>query len=593
MLAAAIFYGERRRDAQLRAQTNALVADLQRDRVTAIEISQPGQLSIKLRKQGALWELAAPLHYPAQTFAADYWLQMLEKANWVLKLTEAEIKAQGTTLAEFGLQPAQAMVTLQQGAQSIVVRLGHRLAVGRQFYVQVGDQPDVFITDGLLLERLPRTVTAWRDPAVLTFASIAVSNRLTFDRLEIRPASNGYTLQPDPANGRWRIMRPTAARGDASKINQLIGRLAQWQVSEFVTDDAATNLAEFGLQAPEQELVIGRGTNDLLVVQFGRSPTNRLDLVYARLLRHTNIVLTARTNTDILRLPFSFWRDRLLVALDTNRVQEIIGQANVTNFTYRVRHQTNGTWQVVEPEALPVDAELAALFFDQLNSIEVDFEKDVVMDFAPYGLAEPARQFAFLSLTNGGLTNLYPTLSFGTNLVGQTFARRSDESAVYLVRPGTFGTLPLAHWQWRDRAIWSFDTNDVRRVRITQHGQLREVLRSPEGKWTLAPGSTGALDLSFDEAVFRLSRLSVDRWVGRGDALREYFGFSNQLHQVAFEVFRQGVLQTNIIEFGGLSAEGRPFAMMRLDEGRPWYGWFPLSLYYEFVKRNFTLPERP
>lgn len=592
-LALFIFFGERR-DNGGEAPSTAVVTGFKRDQVSVIEITLTNQPLVRLRKVGSLWNLESPLHYPAHPVAAERWLQLLEQARWVVRLSSDELKSQGATLADFGLEPPQLTVSLQDGDRITEVRLGNRLAVGKQCYLQIGGQSDVFVVDNQLVEALPPTATAWRDTALVTFTSIAVSNKIAFDRVEVRPATNGYTLQPDPLAG-WRITRPISARGDATKISQLVWmNIPYWRIEEFVSDDPAADLAAYGLQTPEQELVIGRGTNDLLTVQFGRSPTNRPDLVYARLLRHTNIVLTARTNLDWLRLPYSLWRDRLLVRLDTNRVSEIVGGNGLTNGNYRVRQETNGLWRVIEPVVLPADAALVSEFFAQLNGIEIGFEKDVVTDFAAYGLLEPARQFALMSATHGITTNLYPTVSFGTNLTGITYARRSDETAVYSIQPNTFHALPLAHWQWRERTIWEYQTNEVQRVRLWHNGKTREVVRSPEGRWSLAAGSTGALDLSFDEAILQLGSLRADRWVGLGrpEISRPLFGFaSNQAHRVAVEISRKGVLQTNVVEFGGINNEGRPYAAVQLDDGQTWFFEFPLPLFYQFVKRSFVLPD--
>lgn len=576
--------------------STALVSGLQREQVSLIEITQTNQPAVRLRRSGSLWHLEAPLHYPAQFHAAERWLQLLEQAQWVVRLPAAELNQPGASLADFGLAPPRLTVTLRQGDETFELRIGNFLALGRQLYVQLGGQPDVFVVDQQLAESLPSSVTAWRDTALVPFMSIAVSNVFAFSRIEVRPSSNGYTLQHEPLGG-WRITRPVSARGDSVRITQFVQTMmSRWHVEEFVTDDPAVELASFGLQTPGQELVIGRGTNDLIVVQFGRSPTDRPELVYARLLNHTNIVLTARTNLDWLRLPYSLWRDRLLVHLDTNKVSEILGGNSLTNGAYRIRRQSNDVWRVVSPEELPVDAGLVAEFFDLLNSVEIGFEKDVVTDFSTYGLTEPAFEFTFRTATNGVTNAALPAVSFGTNTAGGTFARRSDETAVYSVQPALLEALPLAHWQWRDRSIWEFTTNEVQRVRLWHNNRTREILRNPDGKWQLAPGSTGALtlDLSFDETIFQLGSLKADRWVGMGriELGPTRFGFlSNQVHRVSIETSRLGVLRTNTVEFGGVDDKGRPYALVRLEDDRPWFFEFPMPLYYQLVRRTLILPE--
>ncbi|MBI1176444.1 DUF4340 domain-containing protein [bacterium] len=570
--------------------SRTLLSDFRRDRVTSIEITETNQPTIRLKKVNQLWELVAPIHYPAQTAATDRWLYLLEQANWVLRLSPKDIASQGASLPEFGLQPPQKTVTLVQGDKQSVLRIGNRLAVGKQLYVQADEQPDVLVTDELLLDALPAGVTAWRDPALLTYSdlilnNIAISN---INRLEVRPSTNGYILQTDPV----RITRPISARADVTRVSLLLGQiLPSWKVEQFVTDDPAADLSQYGLQPPVKELLMGNGTNDIMGVQFGQSPTNRPDLIYARLLLHTNIVLTAKTNLDVLNWPVSIWRDHLLAHIDPHRVQAIVGSAGTTNSTYRVQQQTNGDWQVVEPEILPADRELVTNFFTGMNDINVDVEREVVTDFASYGLAAPAREFSFLTATNGAFTNIYATLSFGTNSAGKAFAHRSDETAVYSIDKDIFyKQLPLAYWQWRDRSIWNFQTNEVKRVRITDNDKTQEIERTPEGQWRIAPGSSGVLDLSFDEAVYQLGHLAADRWVwvGKKDLGGPTFGFAtNEVHCVAIEVTQQGVTRTNVVEFGGTSAELRPYATVQFDDDRTWFFEFPPTLYYQYVKHWF------
>jgi hypothetical protein len=44
------------------------------------------------------------------------------------------------------------------------------------------------------------------------------------------------------------------------------------RITDFVTDDTTEDLAKYGITTPELELVIGVGTNNLITIQFGKSP---------------------------------------------------------------------------------------------------------------------------------------------------------------------------------------------------------------------------------------------------------------------------------------------------------------------------------
>lgn len=563
------------------------------DWVTAVEIHEAGKPSIEFRKKGLFWMLESPVYYPS---AVAPWLQLLERANWVLRLSPEELQ-EGQGLDEFGLEPPTMRIVLHQGAERTEIKIGNTIPIGKQIYAQVGGSDDVFVTDELIFSALPESVDGWRNPALVSYSSQAQhGGKLEFGRVEVRSPERRFAVQPNPATGGWRLMDPINARADATIVLSLLYRLApSWTVQEYVSDDPEEDVSQYGLDQPSLELAYMNGTNDILSVQFGNSPTNRPDLIYARQVQFTNVVLTARTNVAILQLPFTYWRDRHLIALNTNDVSEISAEYSFGDklFSYRLESTSSNTWQMVEPERLPVDGELVRNFFDHMNTIRItEFEKDVVADFSQYGLEPAARTFSVGVKTNSTRTNGYPSLSFGTNGNNQAFACRSDEKSVYAIGLGDFGVLPVAHWQWRDRQIWSFTTNDVKSVIIEQHGRKREVMRTPEGRWLLAPGSSGVLDLSFEEAVYQMSRLSADRWAAKGGTNpAAQFGFTDPPHRVSFVVERNGTTMTNTVAFGGLRGGSDPFASVVLDDGVTWYFDFPLIPYYKHVVNSFVLSE--
>ena len=582
---------ERRPDRQAVAGpvSTLLVPDLESAPVTAVEIFEAGKPDVRMTKHGRAWMMEAPVYHPA---IIESWLQLLARTRWVVRIGEDEVAADENGVAGFGLDPAKLRIVLHQGDKQTELRIGDPIPVGNQLYVQIGDSPDVLITDELLFAALPETTSGWRDRALLSFNTPEPINMSQFD---IKSDTFGFSVKPDPAVNGWRIIDPIDARADARMVSSLVFEIApRWRIEEFVSDDPSVDLSRYGLDNPSVEVAYVQGTNDVLSVQFGNSPTNRPKLIYARQVQYTNVVLTAKSNITLLELPYTYWRNRNLIALNTNEIAEVSGEYKFGDktFSYRIEKSPTNTWNVVEPEVMPVDEEGIQEFFLMMNAIPIEsFEKDIVADFAQYGLAQPARSFSFGVSTNSPLTNGYPTLSFGTNLNEKAFARRSDERSVYAIDLANFSSLPLAHWQWRDRNIWSFSTNDVKRVIIEQHGKTREVLRTPDARWMLAPGSSGVVELSFEESVFQISELRAERWVAKGGEQSEaQFGFTEPPHRLTFEVEENGVAKTYSVRFGGMWDGLLPFAAVELD-GVTWYFYFPRVTFYQHVKNNFTLPE--
>src|SRR5260221_746549 len=125
------------------------------------------------------------------------------------------------------------------------------------------------------------------------------------------------------------------------------------------------------------------GTNEVAVIQFGKSPTNDPARVYARRLSNTNVVVIPRQLVETLRMPFSDWRDHRLIPFDPETVDSIDIRADES---FSLRRQTNGNFAISGPENLVAEGAFVRSWLDQLTRLVVtNFVKDGVTDFAAYG----------------------------------------------------------------------------------------------------------------------------------------------------------------------------------------------------------------
>src|SRR5262249_11449962 len=148
-------------------------------------------------------------------------------------------------------------------------------APGDQVFVQVVGTEGVYVVDSGLVRRIPRSDRDWRETAMADW------DHLQFDRVAV--TNNGRPpLELQITNRLWRVRRPMDARGDNARIETALRGLHDLRVFEFVSDDANPDLESFGLQTPDLSLAFLDNTNNVLVLQFGKSPTNQPNLVYAR-----------------------------------------------------------------------------------------------------------------------------------------------------------------------------------------------------------------------------------------------------------------------------------------------------------------------
>lgn len=576
VLFAFIYFFERhQRPTAVQSGTPSRLLAFKGTEVTNLVVRRTNQFVLRADRANVAWHITLPFYYPGQPFAVEKLLRALEDLAPRTHLTQDELSAQKRSLAEFGLDPPAATVILQHQGQRTELNFGSRTAVGDQVYVQVARSPGIYVVGADLLAMLPRTANDWRDTALVNMTD---SN---LDRIEVRTASRSFAIEVDPTNKVLYLAKPTRARASVPKVEALIRKVASAQALQFVTDDPRADLDAFGLRPPDAELVLGLGTNDLQVVQFGKSPTNDPAVVYARRLAQTNIVLVPRNVLEALQTSHAELRDRHLLAFDPAAVDSIEVRAE-TNFS--ARKQTNNLWFVTEPEFLPADGELVRNWLNQLSFLEGQVEKEVVTDFAPYGLAPPARQYVLRAATTNALgapTNrIVAQLDIGARRDKSVFARGGEDS-VYVLPAAMFDRLPAAAWQLRDRRVWSFSTSQVSRLTIQHRGYTRQVLRSPNGEWSLAPGSQGIINtFAVEEMMYRLSDLRAVSWVARGDEARAQYGFTDTGHKLLIELRLADKLRVLSVEFSARPPAPYPYALASVD-GQTWIFEFPPQLFSE------------
>ncbi|MEO8426150.1 MAG: DUF4340 domain-containing protein [Verrucomicrobiota bacterium] len=566
------------------AQPDLLLPRFSPALIASIEVLRSNQV-IRVVRTNNLWYLASPVSYAAQPERIEQLLETVRTLKRQALFSDAELLARDQASLPVGINPPRAILVLnEKDGRRVQFDLGDFTPSGAQVYFQLIGTPSILLGDAKFFDRLPSSANEWRDTTLLPL------HGLNFNRVELRSGTYSYELQLDPTNQVWQLTKPQPpARADNTKVLLLLHQLQNAQISQFVPAGPRVDLESFGLQPWEAELAFGQATNDLLVVQFGKSPTNAPDLVYARLPGHADVVLVAKSVVDLVRVPPTEFRDRRLVPLPTTDI-ELVEAQGAENFT--LRHQTNHSWRITEPIDVPADDELVQEFLaTSLPQLEiVRFVKDVVTDFSPYGLAKPSQRYILkTTATNTTITNqIVAQIEFGTILADTIYARRADETSVYEVGLADFYKLPRSAYQMRDRRIWNFAPSNVVSVTIFQQGQTRKLLRQPNGMWLLSPPDKGNINpFSPEVTVQDLGRLRAESWIGSGDLMPKGYGFAEEAHTISIEVLANGQTQTFTVEFGKMNLRQNRYAATRL-EGHRMIFEFPRQV-YEGVLRDFTV----
>jgi hypothetical protein len=544
--------------------------------VTGVQILGKGQPTIELVRTNGNWEMVEPMRYPAQNISVEALLAVLTRLAPTSRIGPKELKDLRHTDQLYGFEPPQITLILQHGEDQTFIHLGYKTGPGDQLFVQIVGIGEVFVVDSTLLKLVPTDAASWRDTSLVNL------NQFKFDRLVVTNAGKApLELQRNPTNRLWRLILPGwEPRADSDKVEAALQRLQGLPIDRFVTDDSKADLDAYGLQTPDISLVFAKGTNTLMLLEFGKSPTNDTKQVYARRGDLASVVTVEADPLVSWRSPSDF-RDRHLVTLTAP--VDVIEVTGADHFSL-LRVSTN-SWRVKPAQGTGFDADptLAEAFLTNLCNLQVaEFVKDVVTDpdLPARGLAKPFREISLQMVANHpvlGPTNVVMAqLDFGTNQDDEVFVRRADESALYTVKLSDYDRLPSASWQLRDRRIWDFGAADIVRLIIQQNTNSRSLLHRGTNSWSLEAPAQGMVNvLAVEEIAHRLGELSAWAWVERGIRNPAACGFSAQDYKLTVEL-KDGTKRT--VEIGGPAASGFPFATTVLD-GESWVFEFPPELY--------------
>ena len=522
----------------------ALVTAFDPSKIQAIEITYNGTNTIRAAQSGEQWHLERPLPYPAMPEGPNKLISELRA------LTPLNYRETMGSPEEFGFAPPRVAIRLEQPDQDIVLQLGDFTPLEDKIYARTPGRPGVFTVSRQLLNFLPFTANYWRDQHLL---HLSRANQLEVNHIQIKSGPRQLTLQQS-TNEIWHISQPQPAkRANQTRITKTLINLWNWNVVDFVNDDPKVDLQPYGLQSPEAELILSRGTNRLAAVQFGHSPTNQPGMVYARLLQHTNVVIIPKPWLTDLRAPVWDYSDHHLVdSFDPGA--ESLQRINISaGDSFSLEQSTNGMWQISSPSKLPADEELVFALLGRLRNMEaVSREREVVGDFSAFGLAQPTAQYTLLQ--RGGTNAILGQISFGAP-AGETseelFARRFDEDSVYRVRAVERQLLPAYSYQFRQRRFWDFPAKSVTKITLTQGEQSLELLRNQDGEWTRTGQSlTDDQREKIPTALGALGRLQAARWTARGADKLATYEIIQRKKSVTLELQHNGQTLTRKIQFG-------------------------------------------
>src|SRR5216117_1157258 len=267
--------------------------------------------TLTLKREGDRWQMLGPVSARGDRGPIDDALTTIVTAK-----IDREITAQPASLADFGLdKPAADLTLTTKDGKQLGLQLGAKNPTGVWVYARERDKPAVFVIPDSVLRDSTRPAVDFRDKTILSFERKDVTGldlALRDDALSLNHAEKG-----------WRITRPRALAADNDVVNDVLDKLQNARVKEFVID-APRSLEPYGLERPTRvEVHTGkdkdRATKTLLI---GATDDKKRG-VYALRTGEQSVMLLPEDVWTALPKTVAALRDKTVVAFERDKVTRV------------------------------------------------------------------------------------------------------------------------------------------------------------------------------------------------------------------------------------------------------------------------------
>ena len=431
---------------------NKRLFSVKKDEITTLTLKRAdGEIVLKKGETG--WQMEQPVAAAADGAEVDRLLTAFADAQ-----RDKTIADKAENLEEFGLNAPEFVITATNAANaSFSVSLGKETPTASGFYAKVGDKPDIVSIDNLTQANLSKTAYDLRDKTIFAFDPAQIK-KAAFT-LPANAAAPAATVELTQENAVWSITAPQPFTADTEKVNAILSQIKSAKIKEFVTE-TPTNLAEYGLDAPQKSLALTIGEEPTPQTLLIGKRNDENGGVYAQHAATGNVFLIPSTIDDEFPKALNDLRDKALVRFENADIQKI--EIRTLAETVTLQREAGDTWKIVAPAEFPANTDrVNVLLNDAKNAKSLEFV-DAAADQTWFGFDRPN---VMVSFWKTGEDNPLQLIVGNPNVENTGFYVKTGDG-VSLTAPIILAQLKQSAFELRNRAIAPFKADDIALLEI-------------------------------------------------------------------------------------------------------------------------------
>lgn len=506
------FVENKRPNAKEARERGERVTQIDRDKINSISIKN-SETKIELRKkENGAWYLEEPIKDRADTSVLNQLFTTTESMKHDAVIGEGGKGASKEQIKEFGLGNSDTRIKLSGGEKPVELVLGKDAAVEGKIYAKLEGSGTVYVISNDLKNQLTKKPDDFRDRK-LTEVSTAQVNKAVIK-------SSAGELELEKKNAHWSLVKPLKARGDDSKIGDLISQATTARIESFMADSA--NLGAYGLQEPRGTVALSvEEAKEPVVLQIGSNPKDEKDKekTYAKLSARDSVVLLPKSIEQLLTVQPNDLRDKNLVRVESDIVDRITIESAGAQKVVLARKGED--WVRKGDKDMPVNGALASGLLNALKAQQVTaFVADVATELPKYGLDQPSVKVTLSSFASentaeekAGEKPIVAVL-FGKIEGENVFAKLDDEPFILSVNKSILEAIPTDPIRWQELTIFKFKPEEITSLEVTRGEQAPIALVREKEQWKLAKGDGAVNQANAQSLVNTLAGLRAVRWAG-------------------------------------------------------------------------------
>lgn len=572
LLAAVLLLGgyivlvERKADQQDRRQERARRAlRFEPERVTHLRLAT-AELQATLEREGDGWRLTSPVRARAHAGEVARLLDMLEGLVRSEVITGREQREQNLTPGDFGFARPRARLSLRENGREMTLLIGRDTPLGGNLFVKVETEASIFVASSNLLAALPARVDDLRERRVFQGFPGEVT------RVDIR-RPDGLLQMARTDQGVWRMQKPFAGRAAYAAVQNLLDRLFEVRVVEFVADTiAAASL--YGLDEPSAQVALaGARQPGEQVLRLGRPVEGRTNEVYATLEGTESVFSVPASLLETLAGRAADLRDRRLLtmpAYDIGFIRTAEGEREIS-----LACGEDGRWSVLSPRRFTAsDARMQEILGEWTGLRIETFIDNPGTNLVTWGLQPPARRITFARRPPPAPEAADPAGAEPGDSITVLVAREEEpnrdlvlvkvegEESLYRVSRDGLASLPMQPLFYRDPVVLNVKPEEVRSLVRRVEGQEQAVERTSATNGFRATGPGRADAEAIAGVLDALQTVRADAFVVEDPEALDTWGLAQPRALLTIGLSGQGSIG-RALAIGDEAGPGTFFALVR------------------------------